>query len=91
MNRYHINARMRAAFVLASLLVAAFATGGCVYRPNIQQGNLLEIAYITNGSIVVELLNDTATPRTLEVAAGAQSFSITLPATSFGTVFVPAP
>jgi outer membrane protein assembly factor BamE len=33
----------RAAFLLTSLLGAALATGGCVYRPNIQQGNLLEV------------------------------------------------
>jgi outer membrane protein assembly factor BamE len=43
MNRPRINALARAAFVLTSLLGAFLATGGCVYRPNIQQGNLLEV------------------------------------------------
>ena len=43
MNRPRINVHARAALVLTSLLGAVFATGGCVYRPNIQQGNLLEV------------------------------------------------
>ena len=33
----------RAALLLTSLLGVALFTGGCVYRPNIQQGNLLEV------------------------------------------------
>lgn len=32
----------RAAFLAALLVPAAFGAGGCVYRPNIQQGNLLK-------------------------------------------------
>ena len=33
----------RSALVLTTLLGAVLVTGGCVYRPNIQQGNLLEV------------------------------------------------
>jgi outer membrane protein assembly factor BamE len=33
----------RAALLLTSLLAASLLAGGCVYRPNIQQGNLLEV------------------------------------------------
>ena len=36
-------ATARAACLLISLLGAALVAGGCVYRPNIQQGNLLEV------------------------------------------------
>lgn len=43
MNRDQISAALRAAFVLAALSGAVGATTGCVYRPNIQQGNLLDI------------------------------------------------
>jgi outer membrane protein assembly factor BamE len=43
MKRPRINAHARAAVALASLLGAVLTTGGCVYRPNIQQGNLLEV------------------------------------------------
>jgi outer membrane protein assembly factor BamE len=38
-----MNATVRAALVLASLIGAALFAGGCVYRPNIQQGNLLDV------------------------------------------------
>ena len=43
MNPLRTHAHVRAALVLASLLGAVLASGGCVYRPNIQQGNLLEV------------------------------------------------
>jgi outer membrane protein assembly factor BamE len=43
MNRTSMNAAARAALVSFSILGAAFVSGGCVYRPNIQQGNLLEV------------------------------------------------
>lgn len=43
MNPPRKTAIARAALLLTSVLAAAFATGGCVYRPNIQQGNLLEV------------------------------------------------
>ena len=43
MNRPSHIARVRAAFVVAAFLGAVSSTGGCVYRPNIQQGNLLEV------------------------------------------------
>ena len=33
----------RAALVLALLCGATLGTGGCVYRPNIQQGNMLKV------------------------------------------------
>jgi outer membrane protein assembly factor BamE len=36
-------ATARAACLLISLLGAGLVAGGCVYRPNIQQGNLLEV------------------------------------------------
>ena len=38
-----MNAIARAALLLTSLLGATLVSGGCVYRPNIQQGNLLEV------------------------------------------------
>ncbi|HET9693425.1 MAG TPA: outer membrane protein assembly factor BamE [Steroidobacteraceae bacterium] len=43
MNPPSMTAIARAALLLTSLLGTALATGGCVYRPNIQQGNLLEV------------------------------------------------
>jgi outer membrane protein assembly factor BamE len=43
MNRLRIRAHARAALVFVSLLGALVATAGCVYKPNIQQGNLLEV------------------------------------------------
>ena len=43
MNRPLISAHARAALVFVSLLGALLATSGCVYKPNIQQGNLLEV------------------------------------------------
>ncbi len=42
MNRSNPPARPRATLCLL-LLCAAIGAGGCVYRPNIQQGNLVEI------------------------------------------------
>ncbi len=43
MNRPRKTAIARDALLLTALLAVALATGGCVYRPNIQQGNLLEV------------------------------------------------
>jgi outer membrane protein assembly factor BamE len=43
MNRDRLSAALRAAFLLSLLAGAACATTGCIYRPNIQQGNLLDI------------------------------------------------
>jgi outer membrane protein assembly factor BamE len=43
MNRSHIRARARAALLLTALLCGGLLAAGCVYRPNIQQGNLLEV------------------------------------------------
>jgi outer membrane protein assembly factor BamE len=38
-----ISAHRRAVFATAALLLTLAALGGCVYRPNIQQGNFLEV------------------------------------------------
>jgi outer membrane protein assembly factor BamE len=38
-----MNATFRAAVVLSLALVGTLGAGGCVYRPNIQQGNLLKV------------------------------------------------
>ncbi|HEX9207804.1 MAG TPA: outer membrane protein assembly factor BamE [Steroidobacteraceae bacterium] len=38
-----MSAIARSALVLTLLLGATLGTGGCVYRPNIQQGNLLKV------------------------------------------------
>jgi outer membrane protein assembly factor BamE len=43
MNRDSPSATLRVVFVLSLVIGAAAATAGCVYRPNIQQGNLLDI------------------------------------------------
>lgn len=43
MNRDKISAALRFALVWAALTGVAGALTGCVYRPNIQQGNLLDI------------------------------------------------
>jgi outer membrane protein assembly factor BamE len=43
MSHSRINAIGRAALVLTSLLGLTLVTAGCVYRPNIQQGNLLKV------------------------------------------------
>lgn len=43
MNRDSLSAILRAALLLSLLAGAAGVTTGCVYRPNIQQGNLLDI------------------------------------------------
>jgi outer membrane protein assembly factor BamE len=43
MNRPLIRANARAALVFVSLFGALLAIAGCVYKPNIQQGNLLEV------------------------------------------------
>lgn len=42
-SRIHARAHARAALVLATLLCGGLLAAGCVYRPNIQQGNLLEV------------------------------------------------
>jgi outer membrane protein assembly factor BamE len=40
-DRFRMTATLRAALLSCLLGAAALGTGGCVYRPNIQQGNLL--------------------------------------------------
>jgi len=43
MSHSRMTAIARAAFALTLLLGAALGTAGCVYRPNIQQGNMLKV------------------------------------------------
>jgi outer membrane protein assembly factor BamE len=43
MNRDSKSASLRAALLLGLVCAAAAGSTGCVYRPNIQQGNLLDI------------------------------------------------
>jgi len=43
MNRDSMSATLRAALLLGLVVVAGGIASGCVYRPNIQQGNLLEV------------------------------------------------